>query len=98
MAAYNSLFDAIKHFKNNLSAKLNVPTIVFIDQQDELVSYQGLKRMVEDSRLDQWKFHLLQKGESGVKVNMRHLIIDEPSVGKETWNEMKNVIIEHLQI
>ena len=54
--------------------------------------------MVEDSRLDKWKFHLLQKGESGVKVNMRHLIIDEPSVGKETWNEMKNVIIEHLQI
>ena len=96
MAAYNSLFDAIEHLKNNLSVKLNVPTIVFIDPHDELVSYPGLKEMVKDRCLDQWKFHLVQKQKKGMKVKLRHLIIDEASVGKDTWNEMKHVITNHL--
>lgn len=96
IAAYTSLFDTIKHFEKYKSPKLNVPTIVFIDKRDELVSYRGVERMVKNMGLDQWKFHFLQKGEQGVKVKMHHLIIDEPSVGKETWNGMKNVIIKHL--
>jgi esterase/lipase len=96
MAAYNALFETIKDFDQHMGPKINVPTIIFIDPEDELVSYRKLKRRVEKDALDRWQFCLLEKGKTGVQEKMHHLIIDEPSVGTDTWNQMKNIIIEHL--
>ena len=96
MAAYNVLYETIRHFNKNIGPKLNVPTIVFIDKHDELVSYEGLRRMVEKENFDQWKFHLIQKGNIDVTEKMNHLIIDEPSVGKDIWKEMEAIIKKHL--
>jgi len=96
MAAYNALFETIQHFNQHVGAKLNVPTIIFIDPEDELVSYRKLKQRVEKESLDRWQFRLLEKGKTGVQEKMHHLIIDEPSVGMDTWNQIKSVMIEHL--
>ncbi len=96
MAAYNALFETLRHFNQHVCAKLNVPTIIFIDPEDELVSYRKLKRRVEKESLDQWQFRLLEKGKTGVQEKMHHLIIDEPSVGTDTWNQIKSIMIEHL--
>ena len=96
MAAYNALFDTIKHFNQHIGPKLNVPTIIFIDPEDELVSFRKLKGIVDKEALDQWHFHLLEKGTTGVQEKMHHLIIDEPSVGTDTWKQMKIIMIDHL--
>ncbi len=96
MAAYNALFETIQHFNQHVGAKLNVPTIIFIDPKDELVSYRKLKQRVEKESLDRWQIRLLEKGKTGVQEKMHHLIIDEPSVGTDTWNQIKSVMIEHL--
>jgi len=96
MAAYNALFETIQHFNQHVGAKLNVPTIIFIDPKDELVSYRKLKQRVEKEPLDRWQIRLLEKGKTGVQEKMHHLIIDEPSVGTDTWNQIKSVMIEHL--
>lgn len=95
MAAYNALFAGMGHFNKAAGPRLNIPALVFFDPQDELVSYYGVKRLIERKGLDQWKFHLINK-EPGIKSRLRHLIIDEPSVGQEMWNEMRNVITIHL--
>jgi len=96
MAAYNALFETLRHFNQHVCAKLNVPTIIFIDPEDELVSYRKLTQRVEKESLDRWQFRLLEKGKTGVQEKMHHLIIDEPSVGTDTWNQIKSVLIEHL--
>ncbi len=96
VVAYASLLETLNHFKKNASPKLNIPTLVFIDRHDELVSYRGLKRFIENERLDQWRFHSIQKGKNGTEEKMRHLIIDEPSVGREIWQEMRIAIVKHL--
>ena len=96
VAAYNALFEAIEHFNKDMAQKLNVPTIIFIDKQDELVSYRRLKRIIKKGRLHQWKLHLVKKSETGAKEKMHHLIIDESSIGKDAWNEMRGLIIHHL--
>jgi esterase/lipase len=96
MAAYNALFEAIEHFNKNMARKLNVPTILFIDKQDELVSYRRLKRIIKNGRLYQWKLHPVKKHTTGAKEKMHHLIIDEFSIGKDAWNEMRALIINHL--
>lgn len=96
IAAYHSLFDAVKHFKENINSRLNIPTIVFIDRQDEMVSHKGLQNIIKTSHFDRWTIRYIQKVTSETTLKPHHLIIDEPSVGKTTWEKMKHEIIAHL--
>ncbi len=96
VAAYNSLFEAISHFKKNISPKINIPTLIFIDTKDELVSYKGLKKIKKDKGLDQWRFHIVQKGKNSTEKLNNHLIIDKQSVGDDMWKEIVRSFINHL--
>ena len=97
IAAYNALFEMYAHLENNLNPeKINIPTIVFIDEEDELISFSGLQYMVRDQNLDQWKIHPVKKDKAATKIKMHHLIIDEASVGKIMWQEIVDVTITHF--
>ena len=96
VAAYNALFEGIEHFNKNMTQKLNVPTLIFTDTRDELVSYGRLKRIIKDRGLHQWRLHPVKKTTMGAKEKMHHLIIDESSIGKDAWHEMRGLIIRHL--
>jgi alpha-beta hydrolase superfamily lysophospholipase len=97
MAAYNALFDMLAHFENHLDPQaMNIPTVVFIDEEDELVSYASLKQMVENENLDQWKIHPVRKDETATEVNMHHLIIDAAAVGNAMWQEIVDITLRHL--
>ena len=96
IAAYHSLFDAVEHFNQNINSGLNIPTIVFIDKKDELVSFKGLRRIIKTGNLDQWKMYDIRKVKSETDVKYHHLLIDEHSVGKTTWKQMEQKIINHF--
>jgi esterase/lipase len=97
IAAYNALFEMYGHLENNLDPKkINIPTVVFIDKQDELISFSGLQNMVRDQNLDQWKIHPVKKDKTATKIKMHHLIIDEASVGNNMWQEIVDVTITHF--
>ena len=96
IAAYNALFEMYAHLENNLDSKINIPTVVFIDEQDELISFSGLQNMVRDQNLDQWKIHPVKKDKTATEVKMHHLIIDEASVGNNMWQEMVDITITHF--
>jgi esterase/lipase len=97
MAAYNALFEASKHFEKNLDPKINVPTVIFIDKQDELISFSRLKSMIQKQNLDQWKLHPVKKDQTATEIEMHHIIIDEASVGKQMWKEIVDTTITHLK-
>ncbi|MGD2187734.1 MAG: alpha/beta hydrolase [Desulfobacterales bacterium] len=97
VAAYNALFEASKHFEKNLDHKINIPAVIFIDKQDELISFSGLKAMIEKQKLDQWKLHPVKKDERTAEIEMHHIIIDEASVGKKMWKEIVDTTITHLR-
>ncbi len=97
MAAYNALFEASKHFEKNLDPKINVPAVIFIDKQDELISFSGLKAMIQKQKLDQWKLHPVKKDQTATETEMHHLIIDKASVGKQMWKEIVDTTIRHLK-
>ena len=96
MAAYNALFDMHQHFDNHPDPKINVPTVVFIDKHDELISFSGLQNMVRDQKLDQWEIHSVEKDKTATKIKMHHLIIDEASVGEKTWQKIVDITMTHL--
>jgi alpha-beta hydrolase superfamily lysophospholipase len=96
VAAYHALFEAIEHFHQNMTSKLNVPTIVIIDPLDELIPYNRLEQTIESRNFDHWEFHLLKKSEKNAKKIPHHLIIDESTAGEDAWKQMKHLIIRHL--
>ncbi len=96
MAAYNALFEASKHFEKHLDPKINVPTVVFIDKQDELISFSGLKNMIRKQNLDQWNLYPVKKDKTATEIEMHHILIDEASVGKHMWKEIVDTTITHL--
>jgi esterase/lipase len=96
MAAYKAIFAAIDHFEGHISDKLNVPTIIFIDEKDELVSYQKLQDMIDHKKLDRWSLHKVQKDDDVDKDMAYHLVIDEMSAGRKMWGQVRSVIRTHL--
>lgn len=96
MAAYNALFEAANHFEKNMDPRINVPTVVFIDENDELISFSGLQKMIGNHKLDQWKIHPVKKDKTATEIKMHHIIIDEASVGRQVWKEIVDKTITHL--
>lgn len=96
IAAYNALYSGVEHFETHISKKLNIPTIVFIDKDDELVSYQSIEDMTYENQLDKWKIHTVQKGKDVINNYHHHLIIDKQSMGQDPWQRMMMLTTEHL--
>ena len=96
VAAYNALFDAHDHFEDSVGPRLNVPTLIFIDKQDEFIPLGGLKTLVEEHRLNQWKFYIVQKEKETGAGTFHHHIFDASSTGQEVWQNMMAATTEHL--
>ena len=96
MAGYNALFESLKSVEANLGPKANIPTLVFIDKKDEMVSFSRLKNMVVEQKLDRWQFYIVQKESSKGPAKIHHLIIDEASTGEDVWREMMEAMVIHL--
>lgn len=96
VAAYNALFDALYHFEENAGPKLDVPTLIFIDEQDEFIPLGGLKKLVEKHKLDQWKLYIVQKEEALGIGTFHHHIFDASATGEGVWQDMMSASIKHL--
>ena len=96
IAAYNALFDALDRFDKTAGQKLNVPTLIFIDERDEFIPLKKLKKLVEEKKWDQWKFYTVSKDKSARDKTFYHHIIDASSTGKTVWQKMMEAAVNHL--
>ena len=96
VAAYNALFEGLYHFEEKAGSKLNVPTLIFIDEQDEFIPLWKLKKLVEENQWDQWGFHTVQKEEKMKTEAFHHHIIDAGSVGNAVWQDIMKAVESHL--
>jgi alpha-beta hydrolase superfamily lysophospholipase len=94
VAAYSARAHSIKNLqKVGLAGLDNIPTLIFIDPQDELVSKNGIWQMMQKAGLKNWEIIEIHKKDSQYP---HHLIIDEVSVGKEQWQKIAKRLQEHL--
>jgi esterase/lipase len=96
VAAYNALFEALYHFEDTAGPKLNVPTLVFIDKQDEFIPPGGLKDLKEEHQLDKWQFYIVQKEGEMASGTFHHHIIDAATAGERVWQDMMSAAVKHL--
>lgn len=95
LAAYAALYAAAANLARHASSKINVPTLVFLDPQDELVSYAGTSRFLRDASLTNWRLCPVEK-DSTAEQRYHHLLIDAASVGQDRWRAMSAAVSAHL--
>jgi len=96
IAAYNALFDGLNRFNKKAGQKLNVPTLILIDEQDEFIPLGKLKELVEEKRWNQWQFYIVEKDKSAQDETFYHHIIDAASTGENVWQDMMAATTKHL--
>lgn len=96
VAAYNALFEALYHFEETAGPKLNIPTLVIIDKQDEFIPLAGLKDIKEEHQLDKWQFYIVQKEKEMASGIFHHHIIDASTTGERVWQDMMAAVIKQL--
>jgi pimeloyl-ACP methyl ester carboxylesterase len=96
IAAYNALFDGLQQFEKHISRKINVPSLIFIDEEDEFIPVRVFKEFIDEKKLDQWKLYIVEKEAAADQDAFHHYIIDESSTGKAVWKEMMETTITFL--
>jgi len=97
VAGYLSLFEAIRTFNRDFNTHLNIPTLLFMDPADELISYKNIKTLIEEKDINLWQIQKIENNRNQTNKGFRHLIIDEPAVGKNNWEIINNRLITFLQ-
>ena len=95
--AYNALFAARRDFERLAGPQLNIPTLVFTDPRDEMVSYPGLRQLILQHNLTQWQLQPVNKAPDA-NTQYHHLLIDPESVGDATWRRMMAHMRSHLGV
>ena len=94
---YNALLDLEESAQNIKNPQnFQIPTLVFHDPNDGLVSYSGLKSWIERYQLSNWKIVELDSDAkiSGLK---NHMLIDEQGLGEKAWLKVKEEITDFLK-
>lgn len=94
MAAYEALFELLRLLRESHYRRANVPTLLFIRGNDELVSPRGLRSVIRNHLLSNWSLSVLPDG--GARGYPRHLIVDENTLGQAEWELMKARILRFL--
>jgi pimeloyl-ACP methyl ester carboxylesterase len=94
MAAYNAIFQGAARLAHAPVEPLDVPALLFLDPDDELVSYPRVTRMVQE-RFHHWTIHRVIKHGSA-QSHYHHLMANGEVVGAKSWNTMLEKLEAHL--
>ncbi len=95
IAAYRALDDALTRFARGDRRRLDTPTLLLADPQDELVSYAGLQRLA--SQQPQWTLRPVVKSGYATAYPVHHLVIDVEAVGVATWADICACVTAFVQ-
>lgn len=85
LVVYRILYDEERKVVTSEFAKLNFPTLIFMDQKDELISYKCFKTLLNNFTLTNWQLVPLDTGLKGRKGKYHHLILDPQTMGSKNW-------------
>jgi esterase/lipase len=97
VGGYQALFDNVEQIKKEGYLRSKMPTYVFIDRRDEVVDAKKvIEKVMANNLLSSWVLHDV-KGAGDHFPRVRHLILDEKTLGKEEWQRMSDLIRAYLK-
>lgn len=96
VSAYEALYEGVAQLNEQpRPERFDIPTLVLISEQDELVSSEGLEDFIRDHTLDRWQFHRIDNRAGDGDV-LDHVIVDRNSLGEKAWQEVSGKVLQFL--
>jgi hypothetical protein len=96
MSAYAALFGLVGELGEPGLSNANIPTLLLVDPQDELVSESGIRDLILRRNLSRWELRDVSAAGPNRSVGHHHRIVDEESLGPEAWRELSQEILSFL--
>ena len=96
ISAYKALFELEDNLNKHEFVNCNIPALVFIDHDDELISISALRRNINNFNLTNWIVETISNAGAKINPKYHHLIIDDKSLSPETWNFICKKILYFL--
>ena len=77
--------------------RINIPTRVYVDEQDELVNVGGLQEFIDKNELTKWRIFKIEVGGPDKGGAYHHQLFDPSAVGHTRWQTLLNEIQAHFQ-
>ena len=77
--------------------KIDVPTLVFLNREDELVSDRKTERWIDRSGLRNWQVVIVPRLRPSIRPAYDHLMVDEAGMGAEAWQLLSTRLREFLR-
>ncbi len=98
LASYRAMKESQESLDEISLSSLNIPTMIFVDPDDELVSLKKINKRINKQRLDNWKTKSINNSGSTLKKTYHHLVVDKASMGSHQWEIVKKNIIDHFNL
>lgn len=98
LASYRSMKNSQKSLKEINLGSLNIPTMILVDPDDELVSLKKINKRIKKQELTNWVTKKISNSGSTLKKTFHHLVVDKPSMGPHQWEIVKKDIINHFNL
>ncbi len=95
-AAYKALMDSIDSFKPEKIGVMNIPTLVLMDPDDELVDFDGISDMIKTYKLGSWRLIPVDTSGTTHKKIYRHLAFNKDCFGDTEWNRIEKIMEDFL--
>jgi esterase/lipase len=96
MAAYKIVFDMEESLRSASFKNCNIHTIIFIDQDDEMVSSRILRERIHQYGLTNWRIYEVTNDGAAIRPRYHHLLIDNRCVSASTWQYISRTIVNFL--
>ena len=96
IAAYTALFASVRALHEARYCRANIPTLVFIDPQDALVSLRQVRRLTEAYALDAWHVIPVTTNRGRLPGTYHHLITEPDTLGEAQWQDVVAAMKAHL--
>jgi pimeloyl-ACP methyl ester carboxylesterase len=96
IAAFNALFAAVGALERARYARADLPTLVFVDPKDVLVSLAAIERLARDFAISAWRVVPVTTDRGRLTRTFHHLITEPDAVGDDLWREMTSMAAAHL--
>lgn len=97
LASYTAMKKSQKSLVDMNINSLNIPTRIFVDPDDELVSLKKIKKRISKNSLDNWKLEAISNKGSTLKKTYHHLVVDKDSMGPKVWERVTTQIKNHFK-
>lgn len=85
---YVAFLDLMSLFSGRSELFLNIPTVFYMSEHDELLDFEDTKLYLEETRAN-LKIHMVKDTKTN-KIGKYHLVVDEASLGKEDYTKLLN--------